>query len=210
MVYAKLRCVHNVEFTNKENGRQDILLQQICRSRPKEFSDYRSLMYIKPEDILAVSRCILLARPEGILPPRLSGWNGRTWQVGMFEAYVASLHWSLTQFTPSTNNVAPANSLERWGRHVVCCLFPRAVSGRAWAKRMWVFNVWFRFLSVNIMCTSCTALINLQLHPGDVSHPAFGVQLFIGMSLNKWRSPTNVEACLRQSSSLKHHPADEW
>eukprot|EP00913_Durusdinium_trenchii_P029896 g28013.t1 len=34
-------------------------------------------------------------------------------EVGMFEAYVASLHWSLTQFTPSTNNVAPANSLER-------------------------------------------------------------------------------------------------
>ncbi|CAK9058292.1 unnamed protein product [Durusdinium trenchii] len=31
----------------------------------------------------------------------------------MFEAYVASLHWSLTQFTPSTNNVAPTNSLER-------------------------------------------------------------------------------------------------
>ncbi|CAK9056047.1 unnamed protein product [Durusdinium trenchii] len=34
-------------------------------------------------------------------------------EVGMFEAYVASLHWSLTQFTPSTNNVAPTNSLER-------------------------------------------------------------------------------------------------
>ena len=31
----------------------------------------------------------------------------------MWEAYVASLHWSLTQFTPSTNNVAPANSWER-------------------------------------------------------------------------------------------------
>ena len=45
-------------------------------------------------------------------------WLGephQTWQVGMFEAYVASLHWSLTQFTPSTNNVAPTNSLERCG-----------------------------------------------------------------------------------------------
>lgn len=37
-----------------------------------------------------------------------------TWpQAGIVDAYVASLHWSLTQFTPSTNNVAPANSLER-------------------------------------------------------------------------------------------------
>ncbi|CAJ1342687.1 unnamed protein product [Effrenium voratum] len=29
------------------------------------------------------------------------------------ESYVASLHWSLTQFTPATNNVAPANAEER-------------------------------------------------------------------------------------------------
>merc|ERR1719343_1943740 len=27
--------------------------------------------------------------------------------------YVAALHWSLTQFTPSTNNIVPANAGER-------------------------------------------------------------------------------------------------
>eukprot|EP00439_Symbiodinium_sp_Y106_P064279 s1886_g10.t1 len=30
------------------------------------------------------------------------------------EAYVASLHWSLTQFTPSTNPIAPGNAWERF------------------------------------------------------------------------------------------------
>ncbi|CAK9045570.1 Potassium channel AKT1, partial [Durusdinium trenchii] len=33
--------------------------------------------------------------------------------TSVFDSYVASLHWSLTQFTPSTNNIAPANALER-------------------------------------------------------------------------------------------------
>lgn len=45
--------------------------------------------------------------------------SGETWlaQVdsnpSIFDYYVVSLHWSLTQFTPSTNNIAPANALER-------------------------------------------------------------------------------------------------
>ena len=44
---------------------------------------------------------------------------GETWLTQIdsnptiFDYYVASLHWSLTQFTPSTNNIAPANGLER-------------------------------------------------------------------------------------------------
>merc|ERR1712050_535388 len=29
------------------------------------------------------------------------------------DLYVLSLHWSLTQFTPATTDIAPANSLER-------------------------------------------------------------------------------------------------
>lgn len=46
--------------------------------------------------------------------------DGSTWlaqvdtgRVDVYDLYVASLHWSLTQFTPSTNNIAPANGLER-------------------------------------------------------------------------------------------------
>lgn len=46
--------------------------------------------------------------------------DGSTWlaqvdtgRVNVYDLYVASLHWSLTQFTPSTNNIAPANGLER-------------------------------------------------------------------------------------------------
>ncbi|CAJ1436909.1 unnamed protein product [Effrenium voratum] len=35
-------------------------------------------------------------------------------QAGFAEAYVASLHWSLTQFTPATNSIAPDNALERF------------------------------------------------------------------------------------------------
>lgn len=34
-------------------------------------------------------------------------------EAGIFESYIISLHWSLTQFTPSTNNIAPANEVER-------------------------------------------------------------------------------------------------
>ena len=29
-------------------------------------------------------------------------------------SYAASMHWSLTQFTPATNNIAPVSGLERW------------------------------------------------------------------------------------------------
>ena len=31
----------------------------------------------------------------------------------MQESYVAAMHWSLTQFTPATNPIAPENGWER-------------------------------------------------------------------------------------------------
>mmetsp|Transcript_72107 Transcript_72107/g.168763 ORF Transcript_72107/g.168763 Transcript_72107/m.168763 type:complete len:443 (-) Transcript_72107:89-1417(-) len=34
--------------------------------------------------------------------------------AGFGESYVYSIHWALTQFTPSTNNIAPENALERF------------------------------------------------------------------------------------------------
>ncbi|CAJ1385449.1 unnamed protein product [Effrenium voratum] len=34
-------------------------------------------------------------------------------QAPFLDSYAASLHWSLTQFTPATNNIAPDNALER-------------------------------------------------------------------------------------------------
>jgi hypothetical protein len=54
----------------------------------------------------------------------LATWNpldvDRTWVIeydlkdaDTFTKYVTALHWSLTQFTPSTNNVAPTNGAER-------------------------------------------------------------------------------------------------
>eukprot|EP00435_Cladocopium_sp_Y103_P018287 s65_g4.t1 len=44
-----------------------------------------------------------------------SSWieNFNLQEAGIFQSYIISLHWSLTQFTPSTNNVAPANEVER-------------------------------------------------------------------------------------------------
>ena len=33
-------------------------------------------------------------------------------------SYAASMHWSLTQFTPATNNIAPVSGLERWAKDV--------------------------------------------------------------------------------------------
>ena len=47
--------------------------------------------------------------------------GGRSWidemqldTTDFSESYAASLHWSLTQFTPATNNIAPVSGLERW------------------------------------------------------------------------------------------------
>ncbi|CAJ1402802.1 unnamed protein product [Effrenium voratum] len=53
----------------------------------------------------------------------IGSWNldGKSWlvrsqmdQAGFAEAYAVSIHWTLTQFTPATNNVAPDNALERF------------------------------------------------------------------------------------------------
>lgn len=46
--------------------------------------------------------------------------DGKSWilqaEIGseFTEAYAASIHWALTQFTPATNNIAPDNALERF------------------------------------------------------------------------------------------------
>ncbi|CAE7518852.1 KCNH7 [Symbiodinium microadriaticum] len=49
--------------------------------------------------------------------------DGKSWleqaellgdEVGFADRYAVSLHWTLTQFTPATNNVAPDNALERF------------------------------------------------------------------------------------------------
>lgn len=52
----------------------------------------------------------------------LLGVDGRSWimqsdiqMAGFAEAYAASIHWALTQFTPATNNIAPGNAVERRG-----------------------------------------------------------------------------------------------
>ena len=52
----------------------------------------------------------------------LLGVDGRSWimqsdiqMAGFAEAYAASIHWALTQFTPATNNIAPGNAVERQG-----------------------------------------------------------------------------------------------
>lgn len=34
-------------------------------------------------------------------------------EANFFESYAASIHWSMTQFTPATTNIAPANGIER-------------------------------------------------------------------------------------------------
>lgn len=48
-------------------------------------------------------------------------FDGKSWillaeieSAGFAEAYAASIHWALTQFTPATNNIAPDNALERF------------------------------------------------------------------------------------------------
>jgi len=48
-------------------------------------------------------------------------FEGRSWlarvqisQNDFAESYAASMHWALTQFTPSTNNIAPDNAIERF------------------------------------------------------------------------------------------------
>ena len=58
-------------------------------------------------------------------------FDGRSWLLrselldadgasGSFpEAYAASIHWALTQFTPATNNIAPDNAVERSGGWMV-------------------------------------------------------------------------------------------
>mmetsp|Transcript_29091 Transcript_29091/g.67469 ORF Transcript_29091/g.67469 Transcript_29091/m.67469 type:complete len:721 (+) Transcript_29091:36-2198(+) len=47
--------------------------------------------------------------------------DGKSWIIqsemenaDFAEAYAASIHWALTQFTPATNNIAPDNALERF------------------------------------------------------------------------------------------------
>ncbi|CAE7386853.1 HCN2, partial [Symbiodinium pilosum] len=35
-------------------------------------------------------------------------------ETSFAESYVAAMHWSLTQFTPSTNPIAPDNGWERF------------------------------------------------------------------------------------------------
>ncbi|OLP90285.1 Potassium channel AKT1 [Symbiodinium microadriaticum] len=44
-----------------------------------------------------------------------SSWlvNANMEEAGFSDSYAVSIHWALTQFTPATNNVAPANALER-------------------------------------------------------------------------------------------------
>jgi hypothetical protein len=39
-------------------------------------------------------------------------------QANFFESYAASIHWSMTQFTPATTNIAPANGIERRNTHL--------------------------------------------------------------------------------------------
>jgi len=39
--------------------------------------------------------------------------NANMEEAGFADSYAVSIHWALTQFTPATNNVAPANALER-------------------------------------------------------------------------------------------------
>ena len=42
-------------------------------------------------------------------------WIGRSSmeQAGFADLYAASMHWTLTQFTPATNDIAPNNAVER-------------------------------------------------------------------------------------------------
>jgi len=81
-------------------------------------------------------------------------------QANFFESYAASIHWSMTQFTPATTNIAPANGIERRNTHL---------SGEKTGKGM-VYVYWFLFFVSVGVCTPRRFGIMLRKNTQHVQH----------------------------------------
>ncbi|CAE7650877.1 KCNH2 [Symbiodinium microadriaticum] len=95
-------------------------LKEVLQILANRFSSLYFLMILKILSgfgmVLAVNHFIACSwYGVGLIHVDTVSWltESQMQEASFAEGYITAMHWSLTQFTPATNNVAPANYLER-------------------------------------------------------------------------------------------------
>lgn len=95
-------------------------LKEVLQILANRFSSLYFLMILKILSgfgmVLAVNHFIACSwYGVGLVHVDTVSWltESQMQEASFAEGYITAMHWSLTQFTPATNNVAPANYLER-------------------------------------------------------------------------------------------------